>query len=40
MIFPRIDINKRDTIEEYCLDDISWITPYHSHPAIKMEMKV
>jgi thymidylate synthase len=39
MIFPRIEISKKDTIEEYCLDDISWITPYHSHPSIKMEMK-
>lgn len=38
MIFPRIEINKKDNIEGYCLDDILWTTPYHSHPSIKMEM--
>ena len=39
MIFPRIRINKRDTIEEYELSDIEWVTPYHCHPPIKMVMK-
>lgn len=39
MIFPRININKRDAIEDYNLDDIEWVTPYHCHPPIKMGMK-
>ena len=39
MIFPRINITKRDTIEEYSLDDVLWVTQYHSHPTIKMAMK-
>jgi thymidylate synthase len=39
MIFPRINVNKRDTIEEYELSDVEWVTPYHCHPPIKMDMK-
>ena len=39
MIFPRINVNKRDVIEDYTLGDIEWVTPYHSHPPIKMGMK-
>jgi len=39
MIFPRININKRDAIEDYGLGDIEWVTPYHNHPPIKMSMK-
>jgi thymidylate synthase len=38
-IFPRIEINKRDNIDDYCLDDIQWTTTYHSHAGIKMNMK-
>ena len=38
-IFPRIKINKKDNIDEYCLDDIQWTTTYHSHTGIKMNMK-
>jgi len=38
--FPKIEINMiHDSIDDYCLDDISWIKPYESHPAIKMIMK-
>ena len=39
MIFPRININKRDAIEDYGLGDIEWVTPYHNHPPIKMSIK-
>ena len=40
MSFPKIEITKvHDSIDDYCLDDISWIKPYESHPAIKMIMK-
>ena len=39
MIFPRIDIKKKGNIDEYDLDDIIWITPYHSYSGIKMVMK-
>ena len=38
-IFPRIEINKKDNIDDYCLDDIQWTTTYHSHTGIKMNMK-
>jgi len=38
-IFPRIEINKKDNIDDYCLDDIQWTTVYHSHTGIKMNMK-
>jgi thymidylate synthase len=37
--FPQISINKRDEIEDYGIDDIVWMTPYQSHPSIKMDMK-
>lgn len=37
--FPQIEINKRDEIEDYGIDDIVWMTPYQSHPSIKMDMK-
>lgn len=40
MAFPKIEITTtHDSIDDYCLDDISWIQPYKSHPAIKMLMK-
>jgi len=38
--FPKIEITKKyETIDEYHLEDISWTSPYQSHPPIKMEMK-
>jgi len=38
--FPKIEIRTtHDSIDDYCLDDISWIKPYESHPVIKMVMK-
>lgn len=38
--FPKINIkNKYETIEEYRIEDIEWITPYQSGPSLKMEMK-
>ena len=37
--FPQIKIkNVHDTIEEYTLDDIEWITEYTFHQPIKMNM--
>jgi len=37
--FPKIEIvNKHDNINDYCLDDIKWVTKYEHHDAIKMEM--
>ena len=37
--FPQIKINKSlDSIEEYTLDDIEWITEYTFHKPIKMNM--
>lgn len=37
--FPQIQIkNVHDTIEEYTLDDIEWITEYTFHQPIKMNM--
>ena len=37
--FPRIYIKqKRENIEDYCLDDLEWITPYKHHETIKMNM--
>jgi thymidylate synthase len=40
MAFPKIEITTvHDSIDDYSLDDISWIKPYKSHPAIKMVMK-
>ena len=39
--FPRIKINKvHDSIEEYTLDDITWISEYTFHQPIKMNMVV
>ena len=39
--FPRMCIsNKHDNIEDYSLDDITWITPYIHHNVIKMDMRV
>jgi thymidylate synthase len=39
--FPRIKINKvHDSIEEYTLDDITWISEYMFHQPIKMNMVV
>ena len=40
MSFPKIEITTtHDSVDDYCLDDISWIKSYESHPAIKMIMK-
>jgi len=37
--FPRLQIqNKHSNIEEYCLDDILWITPYKCLDTLKMDM--
>lgn len=37
--FPQIKINKvHDSIEEYTLDDITWISEYTFHQPIKMNM--
>jgi len=37
--FPQIKINKvHDSIEEYTLDDITWISEYMFHQPIKMNM--
>ena len=37
--FPQIKINKvHDSIEEYTLDDVEWITEYNFHKPIKMNM--
>ena len=37
--FPRIQVSKKhENIEEYTLENITWITPYEHHPTIKMEM--
>jgi thymidylate synthase len=37
--FPRIRINTvNENIEDYVIDDITWVTPYKYHPAIKMKM--
>jgi thymidylate synthase len=39
MDFPKIRItNVRDSIEEYTMDDIEWISPYKSHGPLKMKM--
>ena len=38
--FPRLQIkDKKENINDYCLDDIEWKTEYKYHSAIKMEMK-
>ena len=38
--FPKLQIkNKKENINDYCLDDIEWKTEYKYHSAIKMEMK-
>ena len=37
--FPKIQIiNKHENIEEYCIEDIEWISKYVHHPSIKMDM--
>jgi thymidylate synthase len=37
--FPKINIHTvRENIEDYVIDDITWITAYKHHPAIKMSM--
>jgi len=37
--FPKITINNtRENIEDYTVDDITWISPYIHHPTIKMKM--
>jgi thymidylate synthase len=37
--FPSIEIcNKHENIEEYCIEDIEWISKYVHHPSIKMDM--
>jgi len=37
--FPKIHINNtRENIEDYTIDDITWIAPYIHHPTIKMKM--
>ena len=37
--FPKIHIvNKHENIEEYCIEDIEWISKYLHHPSIKMDM--
>jgi thymidylate synthase len=37
--FPKIEIKEqRERIEDYCIDDIVWKTPYKHHPSIKMDM--
>jgi thymidylate synthase len=37
--FPKIAINNtRENIEDYTVDDITWIAPYIHHPTIKMKM--
>ena len=39
MGFPRIHVAKvRESIEEYTMDDIEWISPYKSHGPLKMKM--
>lgn len=39
--FPRLLINKQhENINDYNIDDITWITPYEHHKTIKMEMRV
>lgn len=37
--FPRLTIQKKETIEEYTLEDISWIQPYESCDPLQMKMK-
>jgi len=38
--FPKLQIkDKKENINDYCLDDIEWKTEYKYHSAIKMEMK-
>jgi len=37
--FPKIAINgTKENIEDYTIDDITWISPYKHHPMIKMKM--
>lgn len=37
--FPTINIKtRRDDINDYCINDIEWTTPYVSHSMIKMRM--
>jgi thymidylate synthase len=39
MDFPKIRITSaRESIEEYTMDDIEWITPYTSHGPIRIKM--
>jgi thymidylate synthase len=39
MEFPSIDIvNKHENINDYCIEDIEWITQYKHHETLKMEM--
>jgi thymidylate synthase len=39
MEFPKIKIKRTcENIEDYCIDDIIWQTPYVSHDIIKMKM--
>ena len=37
--FPKIQINKRENINDYNINDISWTKRYFHHDPIKMEMK-
>ena len=37
--FPKICVkNSHSAIEDYCLDDIHWTTPYFFHETLKMDM--
>lgn len=36
--FPKIEVKKKDNIEDYDLDAISWKTEYNHHSTIKMNM--
>jgi len=37
--FPKIHIHTvRENIEDYVIDDITWVRPYKHHPVIKMKM--
>ena len=39
MNFPKIRLTSvRESIDDYIISDIEWITPYNSHGAIKMKM--
>lgn len=36
--FPKIKINYKENIEDYDIEDVEWVTPYHHQGILKMNM--